>query len=65
MAGFGILTKYLQDEEVEEVNISMRGNCIEGYFYPDKVEMFEETFVSPGDGMDKNQETGFGCGGFG
>ena len=48
MAGFGILTKYLQDEEVEEVNINA-WNCIE-VIYPDKVEMLEETFVSPADG---------------
>ena len=51
MAGFGILTKYLQDEEVEEVNINA-WNCIE-VIYPDKVEMLEETFVSPDDCMDK------------
>ena len=33
MAGFGILTIYLQNEEVEEVNINA-WNCIE-VFYPD------------------------------
>ena len=43
MAGFGILTKYLQNEEVEEVNINA-WNCIE-VIYPDRVELLEETFV--------------------
>ena len=51
MAGFGILTKYLQNEEVEEVNINA-WNCIE-VIYPDRVELLEETFVSPDDCMDK------------
>lgn len=51
MAGFGILTKYLQDEEVEEVNINA-WDCIE-VIYPDRVEFLKETFVSPDDCMDK------------
>ena len=49
MAGFGILTKYLQDEEVEEVNINA-WNCIE-VIYPDKVEMLEETVGSQENGL--------------
>ena len=53
MAGFGILTKYLQNEEVEEVNINA-WNCIE-VIYPDRVELLEETFVSPDDCMDKSR----------
>lgn len=51
MAGFGILTKYLQNEDVEEVNINA-WNSIE-VVYPDRVELLEETFVSPEDCMDK------------
>ncbi len=56
MAGFGILTKYLQNEEVEEVNINA-WNCIE-VIYPDRVELLEETFVSPDDCMDKIKKNG-------
>ena len=51
MAGFGILTKYLSDEEVEEININS-WNGIE-VIYPDRVEILEETFISPDDCMDK------------
>ncbi len=51
MAGFGILTKYLSDEEVEEININS-WNGIE-VIYPHKIEMLKETFISPDDCMDK------------
>jgi pilus assembly protein CpaF len=51
MAGFGVLTKYLQDEHVEELNINS-WNCIEAV-YPDRTMFLEETFVSPDDCMDK------------
>lgn len=51
MAGFGVLTKYITDIEVEEININS-WNCIE-VIYPDRVEMLPETFINPDDCMDK------------
>lgn len=51
MAGFGVLTKYLSDETVEEININ-RWNSIE-VIYPNKVEMLSETFINADDCMDK------------
>lgn len=51
MAGFGVLTKYLYDEAVEEININA-WNCIE-VLYPDKLIFLKETFISPDDCMDK------------
>lgn len=51
MAGFGVLTKYITDTDVEEININS-WNCIE-VIYPDKVMMLSETFISADDCMDK------------
>lgn len=51
MASFGILTKYLQDETVEEVNINA-WNAIE-VLYPDGLRLLDETFLSPADCVDK------------
>lgn len=51
MASFGILTKYLSDERVEEININS-WNSIE-VLYPDGLKFLEETFISPADCMDK------------
>ena len=45
MAGFGILTKYLQDKAVEEININA-WNCIE-VVYPKEIVFLKETFISP------------------
>ena len=51
MAGFGILTKHLRDETVEEVNINA-WNAIE-VLYPNSVLLLRETFISPNDCLDK------------
>jgi len=51
MAGFGILSKYLTDPTVEEININA-WNGIE-VVYPDGVKLLEEKFLSPDDCMDK------------
>ena len=51
MAGFGILSKYITDPEVEEININA-WNGIE-VVYPKHVEMLGQTFISPDDCMDK------------
>ena len=51
MAGFGVLTKYITDTEVEEININS-WNCIE-VIYPGKVLMLSETFINSDDCMDK------------
>ena len=51
MAGFGVLTRYLQDEQVEEININA-WNSIE-VEYPDRVEFLNEAFLSPDDCVDK------------
>ena len=51
MAGFGVLTKYLSDVAVEEINVNA-WNCIE-VIYPDKILMLEDTFINPDDCMDK------------
>ncbi len=51
MAGFGVLTKYLSDPTVEEINVNS-WNCIE-VIYPDKIIMLEDTFINPDDCMDK------------
>lgn len=51
MAGFGVLTKYLSDVGVEEINVNA-WNCIE-VIYPDKILMLEDTFINPDDCMDK------------
>lgn len=51
MAGFGVLTKYLSDAAVEEINVNA-WNCIE-VVYPDKIVMLEDTFIGPDDCMDK------------
>lgn len=51
MAGFGILSKYLVDPVVEEININA-WNGIE-IVYPDGYKILDETFISPDDCMDK------------
>lgn len=51
MAGFGILTKYLQDETVEEININA-WNAVE-IVYPNGFVLIPETFLSPEDCVDK------------
>lgn len=51
MAGFGILSKYITDPDVEEININA-WNSIE-VVYPDRVDLLEKTFISPDDCMDK------------
>lgn len=51
MAGFGVLSKYLTDPAVEEININA-WNSIE-VIYPDKIMMIEETFINADDCMDK------------
>jgi len=51
MAGFGVLTKYITDTEVEEININS-WNSIE-VIYPDKIIMLSETFINADDCMDK------------
>jgi len=51
MAGFGVLTKYLHDEAVEEININS-WTCIE-VIYPSEIIFLKETFLSPNDCMDK------------
>ena len=51
MARFGILTKYLHDEAVEEININS-WNCIE-VIYPNEIIFSKETFLSPNDCVDK------------
>lgn len=51
MAGFGVLTKYLSDAAVEEININA-WNCIE-VVYPDGMKLLEETFINADDCMDK------------
>ena len=51
MAGFGVLTKYLTDPSVEEININS-WNSIE-VVYPKEVVILDETFLNPDDCMDK------------
>lgn len=51
MAGFGVLTKYLTDPSVEEININS-WNSIE-VVYPGEVVILDETFLNPDDCMDK------------
>lgn len=51
MAGFGVLSKYITDTEVEEININS-WNCIE-VIYLDRVIMLTETFINADDCMDK------------
>lgn len=51
MAGFGVLSKYLTDPAVEEININA-WNSIE-VIYPDKIIMLDETFINADDCMDK------------
>lgn len=51
MAGFGILTKYISDVAVEEINVNA-WNCIE-VIYPHKIIMLKDTFINPDDCMDK------------
>lgn len=51
MAGFGILSKYLTDPVVEEININA-WNGIE-VVYPDKYKILNQTFINPDDCMDK------------
>lgn len=51
MAGFGILSKYITDANVEEINVNA-WNSIE-VIYPDKVLLLEDTFINPDDCMDK------------
>ena len=51
MAGFGILSKYITDPNVEEINVNA-WNSIE-VIYPDGIRMLEETFINPDDCMDK------------
>lgn len=51
MAGFGVLTKYISDCNVEEININS-WDAIE-VIYPDKTIMLDGKFLSPEDCMDK------------
>lgn len=51
MAGFGVLTKYISDCNVEEININS-WDAIE-VIYPDKTVMLDGKFLSPEDCMDK------------
>lgn len=51
MAGFGVLSKYLTNPAVEEININA-WNSIE-VIYPDKIIMLDETFINADDCMDK------------
>lgn len=51
MAGFGVLSKYLTDPAVEEININA-WNSIE-VIYPDKIMMLDEIFINADDCMDK------------
>lgn len=51
MAGFGILSKYLTEPSVEEINVNA-WNSIE-VVYPDRIETLDQTFISPDDCMDK------------
>lgn len=51
MAGFGILSKYITDPKVEEININA-WNGIE-IVYPDGYRILDETFISPDDCTDK------------
>lgn len=51
MAGFGVLTKYISDVSVEEININS-WDAIE-VIYPDKTVMLDGRFLSPEDCMDK------------
>lgn len=51
MAGFGILSKYITDPNVEEINVNA-WNSIE-VIYPDGIRMLDETFINPDDCMDK------------
>lgn len=51
MAGFGILSKYITDPEVEEININA-WNGIE-IVYPDGYKILDQTFISPDDCTDK------------
>lgn len=51
MAGFGILSKYITDPNVEEINVNA-WNSIE-VIYPNGIRMLEETFINPDDCMDK------------
>lgn len=51
MAGFGILSKYLYDPEVEEININA-WNGVE-VVYPGRVEMLQHKFINSDDCMDK------------
>lgn len=51
MAGFGILSKYITDPDVEEINVNA-WNGIE-VIYPDRVELIDKTFINPDDCMDK------------
>ena len=51
MAGFGILTKYITDPDVEEININA-WNGIE-VLYPWGYKILDETFINADDCMDK------------
>lgn len=51
MAGFGILSKYITDPDVEEINVNA-WNSIE-VIYPDRIETLDQTFINPDDCMDK------------
>ena len=51
MAGFGILSKYLTEPTVEEINVNA-WNSIE-VVYPDRIETLDQTFINPDDCMDK------------
>lgn len=51
MAGFGILSKYLTEPTVEEINVNA-WNSIE-VVYPDRIETLDQTFINPDYCMDK------------
>ena len=51
MAGFGILSKYITEPTVEEINVNA-WNSFE-VIYPDRIETLDQTFINPDDCMDK------------
>lgn len=51
MAGFGVITQYLRDTRIEEININ-GWNRLE-LVYPDHIEYRTEAFLSPADCVDK------------
>lgn len=52
MAGFGILSKYITEPSVEEINVNA-WNGIEVIYPDNRVEILDQTFINPDDCMDK------------